>query len=85
MSTVKKMAVALLVLCAVFSCMEKVVDSAGVDCYDACNTGCVQSNTRLYQRCDRKCRIKCGPGKIPSLPSTLSPWNFKASFAQVPD
>ncbi|ONI35931.1 hypothetical protein PRUPE_1G561600 [Prunus persica] len=63
MSTVKKMAVALLVLCAVFSCMEKVVDSAdaGVDCYDACNTGCVQSNTRLYQRCDRKCQIKCGP------------------------
>ncbi|PQM36471.1 hypothetical protein Pyn_13469 [Prunus yedoensis var. nudiflora] len=61
MSTVKKMAVALLVLCAVFSCMEKVVDSAGVDCYDACNTGCVQSNTRLYLRCDRKCQIRCGP------------------------
>ncbi|ONI13841.1 hypothetical protein PRUPE_4G249100 [Prunus persica] len=34
---------------------------AGVDCYDACNTGCVQSNTRLYQRCDRKCKIRCGP------------------------
>ncbi|KAM0977247.1 hypothetical protein FF1_020105 [Malus domestica] len=57
-----KNVVVVLVLCVIFSGMENaVVDSAAVDCYDACSTGCVQRDTRLMARCDRKCQIRCGP------------------------
>ncbi|XWS55193.1 hypothetical protein CRYUN_Cryun10bG0153600 [Craigia yunnanensis] len=56
----KKMIVVVLIFC-IFSSQMGNVEPQGVDCYDACSTGCVQSNTRLMQRCDRKCQIKCGP------------------------
>ncbi|XVF68089.1 hypothetical protein PTKIN_Ptkin10aG0175200 [Pterospermum kingtungense] len=55
----KKMIVAVLIFCIITSQMETVEPQ--VDCYDACSTGCVQSNTRLMQRCERKCQIRCGP------------------------
>ncbi|KAF7848984.1 hypothetical protein BT93_L1366 [Corymbia citriodora subsp. variegata] len=51
---------AVLILTAVFSRTD-VAESIGVDCYDACSTGCVQPNARLMARCDRKCQIKCEP------------------------
>ncbi|KAG2705213.1 hypothetical protein I3843_05G038900 [Carya illinoinensis] len=56
----KKIVVAMLVLCVFISHMD-VVEPSAFDCYDACSTGCVQSNTRLMARCDRKCQIKCSP------------------------
>ncbi|KAK9278462.1 hypothetical protein L1049_028027 [Liquidambar formosana] len=58
----KKIAVIVLVLCVLSSHMECVEPSV-FDCMDACSTGCVQSNTRLMQRCEGKCRIKCDPGR----------------------
>ncbi|PON76079.1 thionin-like protein [Parasponia andersonii] len=57
---IKKTIVAAMILFLVFSYRERVAAHAA-DCYDACSTACVQSNTRLMQRCDRKCQIKCGP------------------------
>ncbi|GMY19364.1 hypothetical protein FCV25MIE_14603 [Fagus crenata] len=57
----KKVMVAVLVLCVIISSHMESAESASPDCYDQCSTGCVQSNTRLMQRCDRKCQIKCGP------------------------
>ncbi|PON83898.1 hypothetical protein TorRG33x02_203380 [Trema orientale] len=44
-----------------FLVMQERVAADAADCYDACSTACVQPNTRLMQRCDRKCQIKCGP------------------------
>ncbi|KAB2036057.1 hypothetical protein ERO13_D04G171400v2 [Gossypium hirsutum] len=55
----KMMIIAVLIFCVLSSQMENVAPQ--VDCYDACSTGCVQSNTRLMQRCDRKCQIRCSP------------------------
>ncbi|KAK6805390.1 hypothetical protein RDI58_003175 [Solanum bulbocastanum] len=41
------------------------VAAQGVNCNDSCNTACVGLPSREYQRCDEKCRIRCGPdGKI---------------------
>ncbi len=56
----KKIVVAVMLLFLIFSQMESVEPSAA-DCYDACSTACVQRDTRLMQRCDRKCQIRCGP------------------------
>ncbi|KAL5854913.1 hypothetical protein ACOSQ4_004715 [Xanthoceras sorbifolium] len=39
----------------------EIVDSSAADCNDACSTACVQPDSRLMQRCDRKCQIKCDP------------------------
>ncbi|KAA3463311.1 Tubby-like F-box protein 8 [Gossypium australe] len=58
----KMMIIAVLIFCVLSSQMEIVAPQ--VDCYDACSTGCVQSNTRLMQRCDRKCQIRCSPGTV---------------------
>ncbi|XP_024925611.2 uncharacterized protein LOC112490254 [Ziziphus jujuba] len=59
----KKIAFAVLVMCLMFCRIESVAAAsvAEASCYDQCSTGCVQSNTRKMQRCDRKCQIKCGP------------------------
>ncbi|KAK8482918.1 hypothetical protein V6N13_149645 [Hibiscus sabdariffa] len=38
-----------------------------VDCFDACSTGCPLTNTRERQRCEGKCRIRCGPGGPDSM------------------
>ncbi|KAE8664660.1 hypothetical protein F3Y22_tig00112740pilonHSYRG00034 [Hibiscus syriacus] len=35
-----------------------------VDCFDACSTGCPLTNDRLRQRCEGKCRIRCGPDSM---------------------
>jgi hypothetical protein len=57
------MAVALALLVMIsFNSNTLVVESQGVNCYDSCNTGCVNPDPRLYRRCDRKCQIRCGPG-----------------------
>ncbi|KAM3219669.1 hypothetical protein P3S67_019436 [Capsicum chacoense] len=41
------------------------VAAQGVNCWDSCNTACVGLPPREYDRCDRKCGIRCGPdGKI---------------------
>ncbi|KAE8009107.1 hypothetical protein FH972_005561 [Carpinus fangiana] len=66
----KEIMVAVLVLCVVVSQMESV-EAEDPDCYDLCSTGCVQPDTRLMQRCDRKCQIKCGPDADPDFEVNL--------------
>ncbi|GKV24207.1 hypothetical protein SLEP1_g33845 [Rubroshorea leprosula] len=55
-----KIIATVLIFCVVISSHFASVEPQ-IDCYDACSTACVQPNTRLMQRCDRKCQIKCGP------------------------
>ncbi|XP_039174100.1 uncharacterized protein LOC104452749 [Eucalyptus grandis] len=59
----KEMLLAVLILTAVFSRMDVVVEAGPEDCDDACSTACVQyePNSRLVSRCNRKCAIRCGP------------------------
>ncbi|KAJ0080936.1 hypothetical protein Patl1_11980 [Pistacia atlantica] len=56
----KKIIVVVMIIVFIFSHFETVQPSAA-DCYDACSTACVQKDSRLMQRCDRKCQIKCDP------------------------
>ncbi|KAH0727166.1 hypothetical protein KY284_003031 [Solanum tuberosum] len=64
MNAVAAMAIVLMIL---LSSNTVGVAAQGVDCYDSCNTACVGLPSREYQRCDEKCRIRCGPdGKIDS-------------------
>ncbi|CAK7339008.1 unnamed protein product [Dovyalis caffra] len=56
----KKIIVAVLIVSMILSHFESVESGPG-DCLDACQTACVQPNTRLMQRCDRKCQIRCDP------------------------
>ncbi|OMO92060.1 hypothetical protein COLO4_17908 [Corchorus olitorius] len=70
MAMMKQMMVAVLIFCIFTSQMENA--ESQVDCYDACSTGCVQSNTRLMQRCDGKCQIRCGPDSISKQEGNLS-------------
>ncbi|KAM3690867.1 hypothetical protein ACJW30_09G153000 [Castanea mollissima] len=56
----KKIIVVVMVLCVILSHMDSA-EAQSPDCYDQCSTACVQSDTRLMQRCDRKCQIRCGP------------------------
>lgn len=53
---------ALLLALFVLSSNIKPAESGPEDCIDACFTGCVNINTRVMQRCEGKCRIRCGPG-----------------------
>ncbi|KAK2664039.1 hypothetical protein Ddye_002613 [Dipteronia dyeriana] len=55
----KKMMVAVTIVLLLMSSQMDTVHSDAFDCLDACQTGCVQPDTRLMQRCDRKCQIKC--------------------------
>ncbi|CAN4108042.1 unnamed protein product [Withania somnifera] len=48
------------------------VAAQGVNCWDSCNTACVGLPQRLYERCDRKCNIKRGPGNSVLLPFSIS-------------
>ncbi|KAL4556064.1 hypothetical protein LXL04_038704 [Taraxacum kok-saghyz] len=57
-------AVALVVLLIMSSNELTRVEAQGIDCFDSCSTGCVNSNTRLMQRCEGKCRIRCSPDRI---------------------
>ncbi|KAE9595095.1 hypothetical protein Lal_00041291 [Lupinus albus] len=57
----KKIGVAIIMLLFVICSQMETVNSDASDCLDACSTACVQRDTRLMQRCDRKCQIKCGP------------------------
>ncbi|KAJ4847381.1 hypothetical protein Tsubulata_018021 [Turnera subulata] len=59
----KKMMVAVLIVSLVFSQLESAQADA-FDCYDACTTGCVQPDTRLMARCERKCGIRCGNNNV---------------------
>ncbi|EXB97302.1 hypothetical protein L484_024163 [Morus notabilis] len=56
----KKTGIAVFVLLLALSYSE-MATAGPEDCIDACYTGCVQGNTRLMQRCEGKCRIRCGP------------------------
>ncbi|MBA0877860.1 hypothetical protein Goshw_026125 [Gossypium schwendimanii] len=44
----KMMIIAVLIFCVLSSQMENVAPQ--VDCYDACSTGCVQSNSKFKKR-----------------------------------
>ncbi|BAT86815.1 hypothetical protein LR48_Vigan09g268400 [Vigna angularis] len=57
----KKMMAATMLFLLIASQMESVVPDAA-DCLDGCSTACVQRDSRLTQRCERKCSIRCGPG-----------------------
>ncbi|XP_057976489.1 uncharacterized protein LOC131163767 [Malania oleifera] len=59
METKKMIAVVMVMVCLVSSHQLGIVEAGPEDCYDACSTGCVQPDTRLMQRCDIKCQIKC--------------------------
>ncbi|WCJ28103.1 hypothetical protein M5689_009812 [Euphorbia peplus] len=56
----KKIA-SILIVFLIFASMETVKPDA-FDCYDGCITACVQPNTRLMQRCELKCGIRCDRG-----------------------
>ncbi|CAH1450591.1 unnamed protein product [Lactuca virosa] len=56
-------AVALVVLLIMSSNDITQVESQGIDCLDSCSTGCVNRDTRLMQRCERKCQIRCSPDR----------------------
>ncbi|KAK7328226.1 hypothetical protein VNO77_22328 [Canavalia gladiata] len=56
-----KNVVAAMMLLLLISSQMVCVQPAADDCIDACSTGCVQRDSRLTARCDRKCIIKCGP------------------------
>ncbi|WMV12530.1 hypothetical protein MTR67_005915 [Solanum verrucosum] len=60
MNAVAAMAIVLMIL---LSSNTVRVAAQGVDCYDSCNTACVGLPSREYQRCDEKCRIRCGPDR----------------------
>ncbi|KAG9444300.1 hypothetical protein H6P81_015640 [Aristolochia fimbriata] len=49
-----------LILLFLLSAHQEGVE-AQIDCYDSCNTGCVNPDVRLYLRCDGKCKIRCSP------------------------
>ncbi|KAG6600340.1 hypothetical protein SDJN02_05035, partial [Cucurbita argyrosperma subsp. argyrosperma] len=50
------------ILCFILlSAAATTVSADAADCIDGCFTACVQKDTRLMQRCEGKCRIKCGP------------------------
>ncbi|CAL5377798.1 unnamed protein product [Camellia sinensis] len=73
MAEKKKMMVLCLVVFLISSSFMDGVESQ-VDCYDACSTGCVQRDSRLMARCDRKCQIKCAPGlQAEGLVSSTTP------------
>ncbi|KAK4271107.1 hypothetical protein QN277_019847 [Acacia crassicarpa] len=57
----KKMIVAVMILIVICSNHIDTAESSAADCLDACQTACVQKDTRVMQRCERKCQIKCGP------------------------
>ncbi|KAL0548952.1 hypothetical protein IC582_013430 [Cucumis melo] len=59
----KSAAAAAAILCLLLLSAEAVVtvSADAADCIDACFTACVQKDTRVMQRCEGKCRIKCGP------------------------
>ncbi|AES63364.1 hypothetical protein MtrunA17_Chr2g0278531 [Medicago truncatula] len=59
----KKTVFAMMVLFVIFSQMDSVVPDA-FDCLDGCQTGCVQRDSRLTARCERKCSIRCGPDSM---------------------
>ncbi|XP_038683563.1 uncharacterized protein LOC119983895 [Tripterygium wilfordii] len=58
MMEMKKVMVAVLIVCTISSNLE-TAEASVYDCMDACTTACVQPNTRLMQRCERKCDIRC--------------------------
>ncbi|KAL4355346.1 hypothetical protein GQ457_06G001700 [Hibiscus cannabinus] len=58
----KMMTVAVFIFCIIGSQMESVEPQ--VDCFDACSTACPLTNTRERQRCEGKCRIRCGPDSM---------------------
>ncbi|XP_016901882.1 uncharacterized protein LOC103496144 isoform X1 [Cucumis melo] len=68
----KSAAAAAAILCLLLLSAEAVVtvSADAADCIDACFTACVQKDNgwvgccgaaRVMQRCEGKCRIKCGP------------------------
>lgn len=57
----KKIGFLLVLVVFVISVNLEYVEPQGVNCYDSCSTGCVQRDTRLMLRCDRKCSIRCSP------------------------
>ncbi|KAL7082429.1 hypothetical protein ACP275_14G098000 [Erythranthe tilingii] len=57
----KKMVILLAVVLLILSANIDGVKSDAFDCYDACSTACVNPNTRVMARCDRKCQIRCSP------------------------
>ncbi|WJX26266.1 hypothetical protein P8452_15212 [Trifolium repens] len=59
----KKMVVGVMLLFLIFSQMDTVLSDAS-DCLDGCQTGCVQRDSRLTARCERKCQIRCGPDSM---------------------
>jgi hypothetical protein len=59
----KKMVVGVMLLFLILSQMDTVVPDAS-DCLDGCQTGCVQRDSRLTARCERKCQIRCGPDSM---------------------
>ncbi|KAF6157272.1 hypothetical protein GIB67_000788 [Kingdonia uniflora] len=62
----KKITCALMLVLLLVSFQMNTVESAASDCLDACQTGCAVSYIRdpkRMSRCDRKCTIKCKPGR----------------------
>ncbi|XP_059651116.1 SKP1-like protein 1A [Cornus florida] len=57
----KKIMVIAVVQVLISSWSMEIAESSAFDCYEDCSTGCVQSDTRLVQHCDRKCQIECNP------------------------
>ncbi|GAA0150029.1 hypothetical protein LIER_09056 [Lithospermum erythrorhizon] len=55
----KKTLVGFALLFLAFFANFQSISSDAFDCYDACSTGCVNPDTRLMARCDRKCSIRC--------------------------
>ncbi|KAG5000573.1 hypothetical protein JHK87_021645 [Glycine soja] len=53
--------VAAMMLFLLISTQMKSVEPDAADCLDGCSTACVQSDSRLQARCERKCSIRCGP------------------------
>ncbi|KAG4945364.1 hypothetical protein JHK82_041422 [Glycine max] len=62
----KKMVVAMMLIFLLISTQMESVEPDAADCLDGCTTACVQSDSRLQARCDRKCSIRCGPGNQPN-------------------
>ncbi|KAI3448292.1 hypothetical protein Pfo_004957 [Paulownia fortunei] len=60
----KKMVIVMSMVLLIISANMEGVKSDAFDCYDACSTGCVNPDTRLMLRCDRKCQIKKNRPKL---------------------
>ncbi|KAG9135384.1 hypothetical protein Leryth_007160 [Lithospermum erythrorhizon] len=59
----KKTLVGLSLLLLAFSAyFQSISSQQDFNCYDSCSTACVNPDSRLMARCNRKCSIRCTSG-----------------------